>query len=359
MKITLSIMVGLVSISQAAVFQWPMNGHFYEPVIVPEGITWTDAKLAAEQAGGYMVTPTSQDENNFVFSLIDEAKYCSNGGPWIGGFQQEGAPEPNEGWGWITGEPFDFSKWATGQPNEYQNLNENVIRYTKLNSTWNDTQDSGISISYVIEYDTFQPHPIEWSISDGGNGHFYQVVVVNGGISWTDAKKAAEDAGGYLATITSADEEIWIQHLINDLTYWHEASAGSLYGPWLGGFQVPDSGEPVGEWRWITGEIFNFTNWKSKEPNNQYIQGCLNQDRLHYFRADPNTQIPIAAWNDIQDNCPPFISWSYIIEYSSFICTEELDGDINHDCRVNLEDLVSIASNWLRCNRIPEIVCID
>jgi hypothetical protein len=354
MKIYLSIMLGVVYVSQASVFQWTVNGHFYEPIIVPEGITWTDAKLAAEEAGGYLVTPTSQEENNYVFSLIDEDKYCSNGGPWIGGYQPGGATEPNEGWSWITGEPFDFSNWAAGQPNEYQNLNENVIRYAQLKATWNDTQDSGISISYVIEYDTFQPHPVEWLISDGGNGHFYQVVVINGGISWSDAKKSAEEAGGYLATITSADEEIWIQHLINDSVYWVENTNSSLYGPWLGGFQVPDSAEPVGEWQWITGEEFKFTNWKPKEPNNEYIQGCLNQDRLHYFRGAPNTQTPIAAWNDIQGNCPPWQSWSYIIEYSSSVCMNEIDGDINKDCRVNLDDLALLASNWLRCNLNPE-----
>jgi hypothetical protein len=159
----------------------------------------------------------------------------------------------------------------------------------------------------------------QWPISEGGNGHSYEVVFVSGGISWTAAKNAAENKGGYLATITSAEEEIWIQHLINDPAYWHESSTKSLYGPWIGGYQVPGSGEPVGEWRWVTGESFEFTNWLPNSPDNSVISGCGNQNSLHYFRYPPSASIPIAAWNDQQDDCPPWIPWSYVIEYSSFV----------------------------------------
>jgi len=51
--------------------------------------------------------------------------------------------------------------------------------------------------------------PIQWKIEDGGNDHFYEKVVIPG-ISWNDAKVAAELAGGYLATITSAEEQAFI-----------------------------------------------------------------------------------------------------------------------------------------------------
>jgi len=47
MKFTLAIMIGLITVSQAAVFQWSGNGHLYEPVSVPQPISWTAAKAAA------------------------------------------------------------------------------------------------------------------------------------------------------------------------------------------------------------------------------------------------------------------------------------------------------------------------
>lgn len=50
---------------------------------------------------------------------------------------------------------------------------------------------------------------LEWSIGDGGNGHSYEVIH-DGNITWPQAKAAAESKGGYLATITSAAENLWI-----------------------------------------------------------------------------------------------------------------------------------------------------
>src|SRR5690606_9693424 len=64
--------------------------------------------------------------------------------------------------------------------------------------------------------------PVLWSEIDGGNGHSYQVVVVNGGISWQDAKLAAENMGGHLATITSAQENTFVADLIDHSDYWFQ-----------------------------------------------------------------------------------------------------------------------------------------
>ena len=43
-----------------------------------------------------------------------------------------------------------------------------------------------------------------------GNGHFYQVVAVADPITWPEAQAAAAGAGGYLATITSAEENAFV-----------------------------------------------------------------------------------------------------------------------------------------------------
>ena len=101
--------------------------------------------------------------------------------------------------------------------------------------------------------------PIEWTVASGGNGHFYEAVDLGTGISWNDAKTAAEAAGGYLATITSAGEDAWVGANLLPLIV---GTGGGRLGPWLGGFQDTSSpfySEPDGGWAWVTGESWDYT----------------------------------------------------------------------------------------------------
>lgn len=155
--------VALAASGSGALKQWTVadggNGHFYEAVAVPSVITWQQANIAAEAAGGYLVTITSEAENNFVFDLIDEPAYWNPSynlrGPWIGAYQPEGAPEPDGGWEWVSGENFDYANWDTGQPNNSGGL-ENRIHFGNRpgrTPTWNDVpQDFPEIKSYVVEY---------------------------------------------------------------------------------------------------------------------------------------------------------------------------------------------------------------
>ena len=79
--------------------------------------------------------------------------------------------------------------------------------------------------------------------------------VINQALSWTDAKVAAERAGGHLAVITSAEEQRTIEALVT--------SNGSMNLYWLGG-----SCESDRVWKWITGERMSYTNWGPGENNN-------------------------------------------------------------------------------------------
>jgi hypothetical protein len=60
----------LAAPAQAEPVRWSGNGHHYEVVVVPEGITRLGAKAAASARGGYLATLTSAEENRFVWSLI-------------------------------------------------------------------------------------------------------------------------------------------------------------------------------------------------------------------------------------------------------------------------------------------------
>jgi hypothetical protein len=150
---------------------WPVNGHAYRAVLVPAGISWTDAKAAAQAAGGYLATVTSSAENAFVFALVDHPQYWnqepggSNLGPWLGGYQTVDNGNASANWTWVSGEPWSFTAWFSGEPNNYQGAGENYLSY-KCSGTagcrssgWNDLPDNisvfGTSVlSYVIEFDT-------------------------------------------------------------------------------------------------------------------------------------------------------------------------------------------------------------
>ena len=158
-------------------------------------------------------------------------------------------------------------------------------------------------LSLLFSSNTFAA-PIQW---EDGNNHFYEVIFVNEGITWNNAKEAAELQGGYLATITSIEENDFI---LSDIFDPDPTTWGTHHGPWLGGYQdinSPSYSEPSGCWTWVTGEDWSFTNWPSWEPN-EIVPG------ENYLHVDGTGW---GSWNDLTyDGNPKGVPW-YIAEYNS------------------------------------------
>jgi len=172
----------LVSVSSvvAEPIQWRVgdggNGHWYDAVHVAGGVSWDTANKAATKRNGYLATVISAEENNFVFSLIDNPRFWEqkqfgndSQGPWLGGVQREGSQEPAGGWAWVTGETFSYTAWATGQPNNAGDGKQNRIHYWAathtLAPTWQDASDfTALNFTgpkgYVVEFDS-KPGPID------------------------------------------------------------------------------------------------------------------------------------------------------------------------------------------------------
>lgn len=160
------LMICLLSVSQSGVamsspVQWKIedggNGHWYEAIPVPSGITWTNANLAAQSQAGdwHLATLTLASENSFVLGLFqDNSSFWSYGGhsslvgdvytgPWIGGLKVGGS------WAWVTGEAFNYSFWGPYEPFG----NGDRIDYSKLGATtgWNDIYSTVLVPGYIIE----------------------------------------------------------------------------------------------------------------------------------------------------------------------------------------------------------------
>jgi len=276
--------------------QNPANGHYYE--YVPGQISWTQARAAAEQstfmgAQGHLATISTEQENSFVFSIAPDD--C-----WLGGFQDTSSPsysEPGGGWTWVTGEPFSYTRWAPGEPNDTFGT-ANFLELWDI-GRWDDTSNNSfVNNGYIIEYEVPTLNP--------ANGNYY--LYVSNSLTWTEARAAAEQVSfmgvqGHLATISDASEGSFVRGI-----------DPSFHGGWLGGFQdtsAPGYSEPGGGWAWVTGEPFSYTNWRTStgEPNNG---SALGEDSLEMTDT--------GDWNDAADTASIF-NPGYVVEFDVAIGT--------------------------------------
>ena len=94
---------------------------------------------------------------------------------------------------------------------------------------------------------------------------------------------------GHLVAITSANEQAFLQ---SNLTL-----SGNLRF-WLGGYQdttAPDYAEPVGGWRWVTGETFSYANWNQSSNPSQNQPNNYNGYPENFMA----TYLNAWKWNDL------------------------------------------------------------
>ncbi len=107
--------------------------------------------------------------------------------------------------------------------------------------------------------------------TNGPGGHYYQVVR-EGNLLWEEARiKAAQSTfngvHGYLATITSAEEDQFVDSL--------RAKIDPILSVWLGGWQQTNTLSSTEGWFWVNGEGAipgqnggtNYSNWINGDPN--------------------------------------------------------------------------------------------
>jgi hypothetical protein len=153
--LVLCLIVGWAGAQPEPWFHPDSTCHYYHAIAAPGGINWNVARDSALGRGGYLATLTSQAENDFVFGLIDSSRYWYHrpgsglwAGPWLGGYQPFGSMEPDSGWLWISDEPFVFTNWSPGEPDN--SGEENALNFGESPSgrlsTWNDLAAADDSI---------------------------------------------------------------------------------------------------------------------------------------------------------------------------------------------------------------------
>jgi len=188
----------LGSYSVAEPTQWLIttggNGHFYEAVLVSAGIDWESAQGACVARGGYLATITSGAENEFVFDLVSgnldfwipvphsrwpQVNIIYYEGPWLGGYRTNDAV-----WHWVTGEPFIYSNWASGDPTSYPfNDQLQFFGINTISSKWDNQSHGDRANGYIIEYTT-EPAVIP------APGAFVLASIGAGLVTWLHRRRA-------------------------------------------------------------------------------------------------------------------------------------------------------------------------
>jgi hypothetical protein len=150
------------------------TNHYYEAVPIlhalGDGNTWQEVRDMAASAShlgvqGHLATITSSQENEFVAGVCDALGHDIF--YWLGGYQPDGASEPDGNWMWITGEAWTYDNWKAGEPSDSgtYGVEDHVgivgSSAQGLLGQWNDMY-AGLNpdrdwSSYVIEYPVPEP----------------------------------------------------------------------------------------------------------------------------------------------------------------------------------------------------------
>ncbi len=132
------------------------------------------------------------------------------------------------------------------------------------------------------------------------NGHYYDFVTSAANFTFAEALADAatlSHAGwtGYLATVTDAGENAFINTSVTTVQAWIAATDAAVEG----------------SYRWVAGpeagSLLVYTNWEAGEPNN--CCGGENEAVINWGSS--------GTWNDIGNPAFPTYRVGYIVEFSA------------------------------------------
>lgn len=179
-----------------------------------------------------------------------------------------------------------------------QSIGTGYIEYRLLdaddNNTVYDTKRVSVTVNGTLDRGVF-------------SNHKYQVF--DDSMTWSEAKTSCEKLGGHLATISSNEEQEYIQKLIKSTR---------KENLWLGG----SYSEADGIWYWIDNSEWNYTNWDALQPDNytgdEFYLRIKNRDRVY-----DDWEAYDGKWNDTVENADgtsessdvPISSFGYVCEW--------------------------------------------
>ncbi len=222
------------------------DGHIY--AVYDYEASWSFCKSLCEDMGGHLVTINSAEECAFVNNLV---KTGAKDAYWVGATNYNSRATNQDGaWQWITDEAFSYTNWKSGEPSasgtggtrqHWAELRKS-ISYQWNNSTNTNKANKGFIIEIEPDYNS------EITARAMYNGHEY--LVIDKDTTWSEAQGYCLSLGGQLAALNDADEEAFVDTLI-------EQGSRSWY--YVGGVRRSDG------WHWLNGtadgEKISSINW--------------------------------------------------------------------------------------------------
>jgi hypothetical protein len=164
-----------VTINPSGYFYLPSNGHFYRPMSWPSGLSGGDAaynQIKSLSSGqtfkgqtGYLVTITSQDEQNFIqvnvpgnnilIALTDRQQ--EGVWKWDAGPESGTTIKTSNSGGNVSGQ---YNNWCSGEPNNWGSGENYTVTKWGGGNCWNDfgppaSSFPGSVSGYVVEFGTW------------------------------------------------------------------------------------------------------------------------------------------------------------------------------------------------------------
>lgn len=190
-----------------------------------------------------------------------------------------------------------FTGASTGSPLQFSGTRSNInAALATLTYTRSTPGTDTLEASLVGPGEIYYP----------ANGHLYEVITSTQ--TWTDAQAAAAartkyGASGYLATITSAEENDFVSDRLTDAG-WMGASDAAIENDWRW-VTGPETGTSF--WSGLSGGSAvsgRYENWADGEPNNASNEDCAQ------FLAGGSGE-----WNDLP--CTVTTLPRYVVEYGT------------------------------------------
>lgn len=255
-----------------------------------------EAKVFCEKAGGHLATITSSAENDAITSILPESSKSF----WLGG--DDSIKEDT--WTWVTSEPFNYTNFETGEPNNTDNEDYLTI-YSS--GKWNDAK-GGLQKykGFILEVE-----PLTEVATAEREGSIYKLF--DASLNFTEASKYAELTGGQLASINDEAEHNYMHEFI-------QQGNKPLY--WLG-LRRTDSDSTF---KWLDGST-GMIKWAETQPDSfknreffgeMYKDSGLINDESNYYEGNEGFIVEIKRGiTDVTLISPP--------DKSVYVIGEELD----------------------------------
>ena len=161
-------------------------------MFVPEEMTWNEHNGRAKAMGRHLATISSAEENEQVTRI-------SGGKPvWIGGIRKGSGNGPGaDYWYWSDGQPWTYTNWHPGEPNNSGGGENRVHLGLQARGTWNDVNE-GWRGSAVYEMSAISPT----KASSNEQGNFEFIPISEYDEVWNDkGSRAQQDVSVWRARV--------------------------------------------------------------------------------------------------------------------------------------------------------------